>query len=222
LCGEPGAPRLETDFDVHLAQVDEAIAALGGAPAIVVGVSYGGWIAVRYAARSPERVRALVVASTPGPRFRPRPQAARWLRHPRLSLPEFVLTSPTRLVPEVRAATGGAVPAARFLARHALRVLSAPMSASRAAARLRLAFAVDFADVAARVATPTLVVTGEDGLDRVVPTESTREYAARIRGARTASLERTGHLGTITRPERFAAIVQGFVESIEHEPSSAA
>lgn len=222
LCGEPGAPQLGADFDAHLAQVDAAITALGSAPAVLVGVSFGGWVAVRYAARQPSRVRTLVVVSTPGPHFQLRPQAARWIRHPRLSLPEFVLTSPLRFVPEVRAATGGAAPAARFIARHARRVLSAPMSAPRAAARLRLALAIDFEDEARRVEAPTLVVTGEDALDRIVPVASTREYATRIRGARVASLERTGHMGTITRPDRFAAMVGAFVESSEHERSSVA
>jgi pimeloyl-ACP methyl ester carboxylesterase len=214
LCGEPGAPQLGSDFDAHLEQVDEAIDALGGQPAILVGVSYGGWIAVRYAARSPRRVRALVVASTPGPRFQPRPQAARWIRYPRLSLPEFVLTSPSRFVPEVREATGGALAAVRFMARHAGRVLTAPMSTARAAARLRLAFAIDFGDTASRIDAPTLVVTGEERLDRVVPVESTREYALHIRGARSARLERTGHMGTLTRPDRFADLVGAFVENI--------
>jgi pimeloyl-ACP methyl ester carboxylesterase len=222
LCGEPGAPRLGGDFDAHLTQVDAAIDALGGAPVVLVGVSFGGWVALRYAARFPERVRTLVVASTPGPRFRLRPQAARWVRHPRLSLPEFVLTSPIRFVPEVRAATGGAADAARFIARHARRVLSAPMSASRAAARLQLAFAIDFDDEARRVTAPTLVVTGEDTLDRVVPAESTREYVARIRGARLAQIERTGHMGTITRPDRFAAMVRAFAGNLDDERSSVA
>jgi 3-oxoadipate enol-lactonase len=222
LCGEPGAPRLGSDFDAHLAQVDEALDVLGGGPAILVGVSFGGWVGIRYAASWPQRVGTLVLASTPGPQFQLRPQAARWLRHPRLSLPEFVLTSPFRLVPEVRAATGGAAATLRFIARHSRRVLTAPMSATRAAARLQLAFAIDFEQEAGRVQAPTLVVTGEDSLDRVVPVESTREYAARIRGARAASLERTGHMGTLTRPHRFAAMVRAFVESVEHERSSVA
>ena len=235
LCGEPGAPRLDSDFDAHLGQVDEAIEALGGRPVILIGVSYGGWVAVRYAARQPARVRGLVIASTPGPGFELTPRFARWVRAPLLSFPEFVLTSPGRLFGEVRAARGGVWNGLRFLAGHVRRGFDAPMSATRAAVRLRLALQNDFADVARAVRTPTLVVSGEDALDRVVPTSSTRAWVEHIRGARLVCLERTGHIGTMTRPERFAEIVgtfaataiardteRGTSESLKHERSSVA
>jgi len=61
-----------------------------------------------------------------------------------------------------------------------------------------------------RVTAPTLIVTGEPALDRVVPVESTAGYARLIQGARTCVLERTGHLGTITRPSIFADMVNEF------------
>jgi pimeloyl-ACP methyl ester carboxylesterase len=77
--------------------------------------------------------------------------------------------------------------------------------------RLRLVDPLDTAAACARVAAPTLVVTGEPGLDRVVPVESTRGYARAIRGAELAQLDRTGHLGLVTRPHEFADIVGGFV-----------
>jgi 3-oxoadipate enol-lactonase len=235
LCGEPGTPPLGDDFDIHLAQVDAAIEALGGQPAMLVGVSYGGWVAVRYAARRPARVRGLVIASTPGPGFELTPRFARWIRAPRLSFPEFVLTSPGRLLGEVRAARGGLWNGLRFLAGHLRRGFEAPMSASRAAIRLRLALQIDFADMAGAVRAPTLVITGDDTLDRLVPTSSTRAWADRIPGARVVRLERTGHIGTMTRPDRFSEIVGAFVATdgvdtterdgrgaAEHERSSVA
>jgi 3-oxoadipate enol-lactonase len=222
LCGEPGAPPLGLDFDAHLAQVDAAIDALGGGPVILVGVSFGGWVVARYAARRPTRVRGLVLASTPGPGFELTPRFARWISAPRLSFPAFVLSSPGRLFGEVRAARGGPWAALRFLAGHMRRGFEAPMSASRAAMRVRLALPIDFAAIAAAVRAPTLVVVGEEGLDRLVPTASTRAWADRIRGARVVCFERTGHIGTMTRPERFAEIVATLLESPTHERSSVA
>jgi hypothetical protein len=56
-----------------------------------------------------------------------------------------------------------------------------------------------------------LIVTGEPSLDRVVAVEGTLAYRSLIRGARHATLERTGHLGSITRPDTFGELVRQFV-----------
>ena len=61
-----------------------------------------------------------------------------------------------------------------------------------------------------KVGAPTLVVTGEPDLDRVVPTDGTREYIRAIPGAKHVLLERTGHIGLVTRPDRFADRVGDF------------
>ena len=60
---------------------------------------------------------------------------------------------------------------------------------------------------------PVLVVTGEPGLDRVVPVEVSRRIVARVRRARHVVLPRTGHLGIVTRPEGFCRVMDEFVES---------
>jgi pimeloyl-ACP methyl ester carboxylesterase len=102
-----------------------------------------------------------------------------------------------------------------FFARHVGRAIAAPMSPARMADRLRMVDPSDTADACARVLAPTLVITGEPGLDRVVPVDSTRGYVAAIRGARIVQLERTGHLGLVTRPREFAEIVGGFIETAQ-------
>jgi hypothetical protein len=43
-----------------------------------------------------------------------------------------------------------------------------------------------------------------------VPADGSAGYISLIRGARGVVLERTGHLGWITRPAAFAAIVRDF------------
>jgi len=63
----------------------------------------------------------------------------------------------------------------------------------------------------ARVRARTLVVTGEPELDRVVPVSSTREFVGLIRGAEYVMFDRTGHVGLVTRPDRFAQLVGEFV-----------
>jgi pimeloyl-ACP methyl ester carboxylesterase len=64
------------------------------------------------------------------------------------------------------------------------------------------------------VTVPTLVVTGERELDQVVPCDETMSYLKLIRGSSFQLFERTGHLGTVLAPERFAAIVSRFCRAL--------
>jgi pimeloyl-ACP methyl ester carboxylesterase len=57
-----------------------------------------------------------------------------------------------------------------------------------------------------------LVVTGEAGLDRVVPTQLTAEYTRVWPHATAVTFKRTGHLGLVTRPAEFAGIITRFAE----------
>ncbi|MEO5820887.1 MAG: alpha/beta hydrolase [Vicinamibacteraceae bacterium] len=211
LCGEPGAPPLSASFDGDLARLDDICRALGPEPVVLVGVSFGGRIAVHYAAAHPERVRALVLASAPGPGFTLPPNQARWVARPRLSLPAFVLSAPGRARPELRNVFPAWPDRVRFSARMLRHVLLAPMSSTRAAQRIRLALADDVSAPARRIQVPTLLVTGEDGLDQMVPPESTRRYRACIARTEVARLDGTGHMGVITRAAHFASLVGRFV-----------
>src|SRR3954447_22944544 len=50
--------------------------------AAIVGVSFGGLVAARYAARRPARISSLVLVSTPSPRWQPDPRTTRYLARP--------------------------------------------------------------------------------------------------------------------------------------------
>lgn len=201
------------DFDGYAAQVDRAMTEKGIDRAAICGVSFGGLVAVRFAAQSPDRCSALVLASTPRPMLRLRRRHQIYLRAPWILGPIFVAESPLRLRPEICAAIPDARARRRF-AWHGLKtVLSAPISMSRMAARARLITSVDLSLDCERITAPTLVITGERQLDHVVPVEGSSEYARRIPNARAVVLERTGHLGTITRPDAFTEIVRDFVSS---------
>jgi pimeloyl-ACP methyl ester carboxylesterase len=104
-------------------------------------------------------------------------------------------------------------PRARWAFRRAaLRTfISAPVPLSAMAARARLIERLDMRADCPRVSAPTLIVTGEVHLDHVVPVEGSSEYVQLINGARGAILERTGHTGTMTRPDAFAEMVHRFI-----------
>lgn len=200
-------------FENYVRQLDDVLDTAGVERAAICGVSFGGFVAVRYAALRPERVSVLVLASAPGPEWQPNSQQAQWISRPWWSTPAFVLTSPLRVWPEISAALPGAVDRAGFLLRQTVRCATAPMNPALMASRIRSAQSADFRADCCRVQAPTLVVTGEEQLDRVVPVRSTRTYASLIPRAEYVMLTGTGHMGLLTQPARFADVVSGFVHA---------
>lgn len=201
----------ERGFWSYVQQVADAMDAASIGTAAVVGVSYGGLIATAFAASHPDRVSALVLVSALPPTWTPDSRVRFFLRAPRLLTPLFIVSS-LRLYSEIAAATPGLLAGMRAALRHALTTLHHPFNPVRMARRVALLTAVDLRDAAARVQAPTLVITGEPSLDRVVPVGTTREYLRIWPRAKHVMLARTGHLGLITRAAEFARIVGDFVE----------
>ncbi len=214
LPGEPGSPARRRDggheFDVFIEYVDDLLDEKRLESAIICGVSFGGLIAVRYAARRPHRVRALVLVSTPGPSWKPAPHQERQMRRPIVSSPIFAWQAVRRSWQELRVTYPGLSQRLKFCAVAAPRVLMAPAAPWRMGSRARLAASECFDEDCAQIETPTLVVAGERELDKVVQQDDSMRYVNAIRGAQFQLLERTGHLGTMSAPDRFAAIITRF------------
>jgi pimeloyl-ACP methyl ester carboxylesterase len=66
-----------------------------------------------------------------------------------------------------------------------------------------VAKSVDFFEACQCITMPTLVVTGQPGLDRVVPVEETWKYLDLIPGSESLRL-RGGHVCTHMQPSTFA------------------
>jgi pimeloyl-ACP methyl ester carboxylesterase len=213
LAGDPGSgSRIDPQlgFDSFVAQVDRALDQAGIGSATICGISYGGLIAYRYATLRPERARHLVLASALPPDYEPDQRFRFYERAPRLLFPIFIVGSARRVSPELRRALPRWTDRARGAVAQGFRVLGAPASPTRMCERMRLLEQVDFR-TRPRVNAPTLVLTGERGLDRTVPVDLTERYLRLIPGAERAWLSRTGHLGTVTRPDEFARLVREFV-----------
>jgi pimeloyl-ACP methyl ester carboxylesterase len=216
LAGDVGSecqPDRTLGFETYVQQLDRIFERTGLVRAVLCGVSYGGFIALRYAATRPERVSGLVLVSAPAPGWVPSARQQRYLARPRLSAPLFVLSAPARLWREIRSAIPSWTERIRFSLVHGARVAAAPLVPTLAAARIAAQQAADFSDDAAQVKAPTLVVTGDDDLDRVVPPSVTRSYLTSIDGARYEQLTGTGHIGLMTQPDRFAQLVSNFVHA---------
>jgi len=223
LCGEPGCTEREAGGDV-----DRYASVIAGVldrrrieRAIICGISFGGIPALRFAATFPQRTIALVLASVPGPGWHLRPHHAFYASAPRIFGPLFLMESPVRLFAELRAALPSWTERVRYARWQLWTLVAAPLSVTRMAARAHLMSRLDVVADCRRTTSPTLVVTGEPVLDQIVDVNATREYLRLIDGAEHAIVPRTGHLGSVTRPDAFAAIVSEFVSRRASAPTRA-
>jgi pimeloyl-ACP methyl ester carboxylesterase len=208
-----------SDLDSYADQVADALNRAGVERAVVCGISFGGLIAVRFASRHPARCAMLVLASTPRPALTLRPRHRIYLKMPWLLGPLFLAETPFRVRRELRAAMSEAAARRRFSWSALRTLLGAPVSLGAMAARARLVTTDAVVDDCTRIAAPTLLLTGEAHLDYVVPVEGSAEYVRLIPHARHTVLASTGHLGSMTRPREFAALVRDFVE--DHRDAAA-
>jgi pimeloyl-ACP methyl ester carboxylesterase len=204
----------EQGFDRYVGQIARALDSAGLQRATICGVSFGGLVAAAFAARHPERVTSLVLASALPPSWKLDKRAGFYLRSPRLFAPLFCLSS-LRLYREIAAARPGFWNGVSAALRHAANVTAHPFNAQRMAGRALMTTGLDWSGLNS-VQVPTLLVTGEPSLDRVVPPSMTLEYLRLWPKAHHATLPRTGHLGIITRPQEFAGIVTSFLDLTAH------
>lgn len=196
----PAGPGLNVVAD----DMAEAVGALGGDGADIVGNGYGGFVALTLALRHPALVRRLVLAGTgaafsaPGrAAFRAMAEAAasRGLAAVadtamrRLFSPEFQAANP-ELVAERRA---------RFLA-------TDPAVLADACAALAT---LDLRDQVGALAMPVLIVVGEQ--DEATPPAMARELAALVPGARLVELPGLAHVPQLQDPGAFLRAVEGFL-----------
>jgi 3-oxoadipate enol-lactonase len=217
LCDEPSA---DFAFDssrgvsCYVEQLRATLDRCGIKQAIVCGISFGGLVALHFAATHADRTCGLILASTPGPGWQLRRRHALYARWPHLLGPLFLAETPWRVRREMLTALPNVRARAQFALLQLRTLVSAPLSLPRMADRARMIAAFDSVADCGRITVPTLIVTGERALDHVVPVDGTVGYISLIEGARGVVLERTGHLGSITRPAAFAGLVRDFVNQL--------
>ena len=200
-------------FSNYVAQIEAVMDTAGVRTAIICGLSYGGLIAAAIAARHPDRTSALVLLSALPPRWQADSRARFYLRFPRLLFPLFALQS-LRLTREIRAARDTLFDGLAMSVTHGWNVVSHPTSPVRMARRVRFLEQLDLEVELSRLNVQTLIVTGEDRLDHVVPPMRTREYLKLWPQATSLTLTRTGHLGLITRPDELISMLAKFLQPL--------
>jgi len=198
-------------FRCYVEQIANAMDAAGVPEATICGVSYGGLIAAAFAARHPKRTSSLVLVSALPPTWTPDERVNFYLRAPRLLTPLFMIGA-LRMYREIAAASPGFVSGISAAIGHGWTAITHMFSPVRMARRVTFLRNLSLGDDLGRVRVPTLIVTGEPQLDRVVPVACTTEYLHMWPHATHVVLAHTGHLGLITRPDEFARVVTSFVD----------
>ena len=174
---------------------------------ILVGVSFGGWIAAELATKGSDRISKLVLIDPVGVKFGDRE---------------------TRDIYDVFGTTVEDIPGLFFADRDkalsALGQLDFKNMEEESVARFTrnresfllygwspTLFSPKLRGRLHRIKVPTLVLWGAE--DRIVSVDYGRQYAAAIPGARFEQIGEAGHYGYLEQPQAFADKVEAFLES---------
>jgi pimeloyl-ACP methyl ester carboxylesterase len=216
LCDEPSSGfgvDAERGIDNYLQQLDAVFERTHLENAVLIGVSFAGPIAMEYSVRHPDRVNGLMLVSALPQDWSPDARARFYMRAPLLLSPLFFLDAPLRASRELRVSLPRVTDRLVFGLQQTKRLMLYFLSPTRMTTRLKWLGQFQFSDPGL-FSKPVMVITGEPGLDRVVRPELTARYLDAVPQARHRVFASTGHLGTVTRPAEFAAIVQRFLTDL--------
>jgi pimeloyl-ACP methyl ester carboxylesterase len=176
---------------------------VGGAPACVVGLSMGGYIALEFFRRHRASVRSLVLADTRATADTPEVAAGR------RQLADRVLAEGSGLVADAMIEKLFAPQAPVELRQNWHAILSSTSPVGVAAALRGMAGRPDSTGTLERIDVPTLVVVGDQ--DVITPPSDARAMHQAIRGSRLEVIAGAGHMTPVEAPERFAAVLSAFL-----------
>jgi pimeloyl-ACP methyl ester carboxylesterase len=212
LRGEDDCFALRQRFDLRdlVADLTEFLDWYGLERPPVLGVSFGGVVALETAVRRPQRLGALLVQGV-GPRF----ERGLLQQVAGLVLSRYPLPADNPFVNQFFNLFFGAKqrpgPLFEFVTRRCWQTDQGVM-----AHRFRLAERVDFAGRLGGVRLPTLLMAGER--DLLVSSQGLDELANGIEGARAVTLSGCGHLAFATHPGLVAAEVTRFLKGCGQLP----
>ncbi|BCJ29846.1 alpha/beta hydrolase [Actinocatenispora sera] len=202
--------RADPDLDVVVDDLRELLDALSLETVVLGGISMGGYVALAFLRRYPERLAGLLLADTKA--TADTDEAAANRRRIADAVERAGSSEPLRreVVPNL---IGGTTRWQRpdVYERVAATAVAAPPAAVAWAERA-MAVRRDATDLLAGVTVPTLVVVGED--DALAGPAEAARMADAIPGARLRRIPGAGHLTPVEAPERFNTGVRALLARI--------
>jgi len=203
------APETMT-MDDYGADLKALLDALGLHQAVLCGLSMGGYIALAFLAKYPDRVKGLILANT---RAGADSEPAREGRYAtaKKALEEGVSPIAEAMLPKLlteatRASRGSLV---TFV-----KAMMAKQHANGVAAALRgMAARPDRGEWIKSINVPTLILTGRD--DTLIPPAESEAMHKAIPGSRLVVIPDAAHLSNIEHPEAFNAAVRDFLSRLK-------
>jgi 3-oxoadipate enol-lactonase len=212
--GHSAVTRGGYDMDTLTADAAALIQALGAAPCHFVGLSMGGFIGLRLAARRPELIRSLMLLETAAdpepaanvPKYKRLTFVARWLSLGLVADRVMPIMFGQRFLTDPARAAQRAEWRRRLLANHRVGITRAVMG---------VIARPGVEDELGQIRAPTLVISGDQ--DVAVVTERSRRMQERIPGARLAIVPGAGHTASVEEPAAVNAALQEFLGTLEKQ-----
>jgi len=212
--GQGDTPPTESGYDMDTLAGDatELIENLVGAPVHWVGLSMGGFVGQRIAARRPELLRALVLIDTSA---NPEPLLSAMQDRVLASVYRYIGIRPVRRSVEkvMFARTFRKDPAKRAIIDDWIAQVAQSDRDGIRKAVLGVANRHGVTDEIGSITAPTLVIVGAE--DVPTPVKQARRIAEHIPGARLEIVPYCGHSSSIEQPEAITGLIRSFLAVVD-------
>lgn len=209
--GQSEITRVGYDMETLYRDTVALIEAVGCAPCHFAGLSMGGFMGMRLAARRPELLRSLMLLGTSAdpepsenvPRYNRLNFVARWFCLRFVATPVMKIMFGQSFLADPNRTALRAEWQQRLIANHRLGI-------SRAVKGVIDRQGV--CDEIGKITTPTLIMVGEEDVATV--TAKAERMQSRIAGSQLVRIPRAGHSSTIEEPEAVNTVLKAFLDSL--------